>query len=84
MSALHIELKLASGGGRTGGTIEDQNSMILYFLKVSSFRKQIFLFSFEPKNKRNYFLISALRIKNGSNKKKLRPLFDHSKKDLFR
>ena len=24
-------------------------------LKVSKFRKQIFLFSFEPKNERNYF-----------------------------
>ena len=31
-------------------------------LKVSKFQKQIFLFSFDPKNKRNYFLISALRI----------------------
>ena len=31
-------------------------------LKVSKFRKQIFLFSFEPKNERNYFLISALRF----------------------
>ena len=36
-------------------------------LKVSKFRKQIFLFSFEPKNERNYFLISA--SKNGSNQK---------------
>ena len=32
------------------------------WLKVCKFRKQIFLFSFEPKNERNYFLISALRI----------------------
>jgi hypothetical protein len=31
-------------------------------LKVSKFQKQIFLFSFEPRNERNYFLISALRI----------------------
>ena len=31
-------------------------------LKVSKFQKQILLFSFEPKNKLNYFLISALRI----------------------
>ena len=30
------------------------------YLKVSKFHKQIFLFSFEPKNERNYFLISAL------------------------
>ena len=37
-------------------------------LKVSKFQKQIFLFSFEPKNER-LFLISALRIQNGSNKK---------------
>ena len=41
----------------------------VYLLKVSKFRKQIFLFSFEPKNKRNYFLISALASKNGSNQK---------------
>jgi hypothetical protein len=32
-------------------------------LKVSIFRKQIFLYSFEPKNERDYFLISE----NGSN-----------------
>ena len=38
-------------------------------LKVGKFQKQIFLFSFEPKNKRNYFLISALASKNGSNQK---------------
>ena len=38
-------------------------------LKVSKFQKQFFLFSFEPKNKRNYFLISALASKNGSNQK---------------
>ena len=38
-------------------------------LKVSKFQKQIFLFSFEPKNEQNYFLISALASKNGSNKK---------------
>ena len=31
-------------------------------LKVSKFQKQIFLFSFEPKTERKYFLISALRI----------------------
>ena len=31
-------------------------------LKVSKFQKQILLFSFKPKNKLNYFLISALRI----------------------
>ena len=34
-------------------------------LKVSKFQKQIFLFSFEPKNERSYFLISALASKNG-------------------
>ena len=38
-------------------------------LKVSKFRKQIFLFSFESKNEWNYFLISALASKNGSNQK---------------
>ena len=35
-------------------------------LKVSKFHKQIFLFSFDPKNERNYFLISVLASKNGS------------------
>ena len=38
-------------------------------IKVSSFRKQIILFSFEPKNERNCFLISALASKDGSNQK---------------
>ena len=31
--------------------------------------KQIFLFSLEPKYEQNYFLISALASKNGSNQK---------------
>ena len=39
-------------------------------LKVRYFRKQIFLLSFEPKNKQNYSLISAQASKNGSNKEK--------------
>ena len=38
-------------------------------IKVSKFQKQIFLFSFEPKNEQNYFLISALASKNGLNQK---------------
>ena len=38
-------------------------------LKVSKLQKQLFLFSFEPKNERNYFLISALTSKNESNQK---------------
>ena len=38
-------------------------------LKVSKFQKQIFLFSFEPKNERNYFLISALASKKGLNQR---------------
>ena len=38
-------------------------------LKFSKFQKHIFLFLLEPKNERNYFLISALASKNGSNKK---------------
>ena len=42
----------------------------LRFVNVSKFQKQIFLFSFEPKDERNYFLISALASKNGSNQKK--------------
>ena len=36
-------------------------------IKVNWFQKQIFLFSFEPKNERNYFLISALASKKSSN-----------------
>ena len=32
-------------------------------LKVSNFQKQIFLFLFEPKDKQNYFLNSALASK---------------------
>ena len=38
-------------------------------LKVSLFRKQIFLFSFEPKTQRNYFLISDLASKKRSDQK---------------
>ena len=38
-------------------------------LKVSKFLKQIFLFSFEPKNEQNYFLNYTLASKNGSNQK---------------
>ena len=34
-------------------------------VKVSKFQQQIFLFSFEPKNKQTYFLISALSSKMG-------------------
>jgi len=41
--------------------IQEYNSKIT--LKVSKFQKKIFLFSFEPKNKRNYFLNSALASK---------------------
>ena len=40
-----------------------------FALKVSKFQKQIFLFSLEPKNELNYFLISALASKNGMNQK---------------
>ena len=38
-------------------------------LKVSKFQKQIFLFSFEPKNDQNYFLNSALASKMSQIKK---------------
>ena len=44
-------------------------SMRMYRLKVSKFQKQIFLFSFEPKNGRNYFLNSALASKMSQIKK---------------
>ena len=50
-------------------------------LKVSKFQKQISLFSFEPKNERNYFLMSALASKNGSNKKKQDSFFEGGKKN---
>ena len=36
-------------------------------LKVSKSRKQILKFSFEPKNKRKYFCISALASKHQEN-----------------
>ena len=35
------------------------NDKQTFAIKVSEFQKQIFLFSFEPKTKRNYFLISV-------------------------
>ena len=41
------------------------NQKVSYYLKVSKFQKQIFLFSFPPKNEWNYFLISALDSKMG-------------------
>ena len=40
-----------------------ENKLGDMFLKVSIFQKQIFLFSIEPKNERNYFLNSALASK---------------------
>ena len=42
--------------------------------KVSKFQKQIFLFSFEPKNEQNYFMNSALASKM-SQIKKLKALY---------
>ena len=41
---------------------------ILDLLKVSKFHKQIFLFSFPPKNEQKYFLNSVLAL--GQTKKK--------------
>ena len=43
-------------------------------LKVSKFQKQVFLFSFGPKNKRNYILNSALASKI-SHIKKMKTLY---------
>ena len=51
------------------GTTVERPSEIEPPLKVSKFQKQILLFSFEPKNERNYFLISALVSKSGSYQK---------------
>ena len=48
---------------------------VLFFLKVSLFRKQIFLFSFEPKTERNYSLISALASKKRSDQKNKHTLY---------
>ena len=42
---------------------------VFSLLKVSKFQKQIFLFSFPPKNQQNYFLISALASEMGRIKK---------------
>ena len=42
---------------------KDQKESKGYSIKVSKFEKQTFLFSLEPKNKRNYFLNSALACK---------------------
>ena len=47
------------------GTFKSRSSP----LKVSTFQKQSFFFSFPPNNKRNYYLISTLRIWNGWNLK---------------
>ena len=52
-------------------------NLLAGWLKVSKFQKQIFLFSFEPKTQRNYFLISALASKKSSNQKSL--LYNHVK-----
>ena len=51
------------------------------YLKVSWFRKQILLFSFEPKTQRNYFLISALASKKSPNQKTL--LYNYVKKPVI-
>ena len=46
-----------------------QTVEIFDFVDVSKFQKQIFMFSFEPKNERNYFVNSALASKTGQIKK---------------
>ena len=46
----------------TGSFLVQSLSKKLQWAYVWHWPKQIFLFSFEPKNERNYFLISALRI----------------------
>ena len=43
---------------------------LIWLPKGQLISKANFLFSFEPKNERNYFLISSLDSKNGSNWKK--------------
>ena len=48
---------------------DDHVEPLKWLLKVSKFQKQIFLFSFPPKNERNYFLISVLASKMGQIKK---------------
>ena len=44
-------------------------------LKVSKFQKQIFMFSFEPKNEQNYFVNSALASKMDQIKKMKVPFY---------
>ena len=54
---------ILTGGGRDKDVrlfIEQVRNLQNYLLKVNQFRKQILKFSFEPKNKRKYFSISAL------------------------
>ena len=50
-------------------TSDKQCNPRLESLKVSQFRKQIFLFSFEPKTQQNIFLIPALASKKRSDQK---------------
>ena len=49
--------------------------MFKSYLKVSKFQKPIFLFSFETKTKRYYFLYSAL-VSKMSQSKKMKALYD--------
>ena len=49
--------------------IPRKQKRLIDIVKVSKFRKQIFLLSFQPKNERNYFLIFALASVNESNQK---------------
>ena len=54
---------ILTGGGRDKDVrlfIEQVRNLQNYLLKVNQFRKQILKFSFEPKNERKYFSISAL------------------------
>ena len=77
------EARCSDGNKEEVQIISSRNSIVSFFslilysksckknkiLKVSKFRKQILLFSFEPKNEQNYFLISALASEYGSNQK---------------
>ena len=51
--------------------LETSTRLKVVALKVSYFRKQIFLFSFEPKTEQNCSLISALASERSSNQKTL-------------
>ena len=64
-----IGTSIIQGTTKEGSLVKLEKLRNIDCLKVIKFWKQIFLFSFEPKNEGNCFLISALASKNGLNQK---------------